>query len=712
MNLIGQQLLHYHILEKLGEGGMGVVYKAEDTKLKRDVAIKFLPRQIVSSDEERERFNIEAQAAAALNHPNIATIHAIEEHDDEMFIVMEYIEGKELKDIVGAEDLQPLPVDDVLDYATQIASGLQAAHKKGVTHRDIKSSNIMITEGQVKIMDFGLAKVRGGPQLTKDQSTLGTAAYMSPEQAQGEAADHRSDIWSFGVVLYEMFTGQLPYKGDYEQSVIYAILNEEPDFTDIADEAATVVRKALAKQVQDRYQNAQDLLADLKKLRTGRNTSSGLTAKATSKRWAFMVVGLAVMALVAFLATFLFNSSGVDSVASAKSIAVLPFTDRSPTKDQEYFGDGMAEAVINALGQIPGLKVSARTSAFQFKGGESDIQTIGEKLRVATVLEGSVAKSGNKLRVTAQLVNAADGFHLWSDTYDRELTDIFAIQDDLSRSIVEALRVELAGDEPQISSKGHTTNIEARGGDKFHPPDILLKKSLKIDSVCFSGGSMFSFLTFICRLIFNLGISKKDLLLQVSLQQKEIEILKRKHRARRVRFRFSDRLVFAILNKAGHLKERFSVVKPETVLGWQRQLIKHFWTFKNTKRVGRPPVSNDIKQLILAMKNDNLYWGYKKIQGELQKLDINLDKKTIRNILGDFRRRGKIRQSLTWKKFLSLQIQSIYAMDFLTIDTLLNQRLYVFFIIYHQTREIAHVAITRNPCREFVRQQLIEFGDK
>ncbi|MCG8607679.1 protein kinase, partial [bacterium] len=460
--MIGQTIQHYEILEKLGEGGMGVVYKAEDTKLERTVAIKFLPRHIAADSEERQRFKIEAKAAAALNHPNIATIHAIEEVDDEMFMVMEHIEGRELRDIVGAENFQLLPLADVADYATQIASGLQAAHEKDVIHRDIKSANIMITDkGQVKIMDFGLAKVAGGAQLTKDQSTLGTAAYMSPEQARGEAADHRSDIWSFGVVLYEMLTGNLPFPGDYEQAVIYAILNEQPDFTDIPDEAARVVQKALAKQVQDRYQNAQDLLAEVENLKTGRNTSTEPNTRPTTKRWAFIVASLAVMALAAFLATFLFNSSGVDSVASTKSIAVLPFTDRSPTKDQEYFGDGMAEAVINALGQIPGLKVSARTSAFQFKGGEDDIQTIGEKLGVAAVLEGSVAKSGNKLRVTAQLVKVADGFHLWSDTYDRELTDIFAIQDDLSRSIVEALRVELSSDETEISRKGHTTNVEA-----------------------------------------------------------------------------------------------------------------------------------------------------------------------------------------------------------------------------------------------------------
>jgi serine/threonine protein kinase len=223
--MIGKTILHYKILAKLGEGGMGVVYKAEDTKLKRIVAIKFLPRQISASDDERERFKIEAQAAAALNHPNIATIHAIEELDGEMFIVMEFIDGEELKKKVGSDQLS---VTSVIDIASQIASGLQAAHAKGVTHRDIKSSNIMVTESsQVKIMDFGLAKIAGGAQLTKDHSTLGTAAYMSPEQARGEVVDHRTDIWAFGVVLYEMISGRLPFRGEYEQAVIYSILNEE-----------------------------------------------------------------------------------------------------------------------------------------------------------------------------------------------------------------------------------------------------------------------------------------------------------------------------------------------------------------------------------------------------------------------------------------------------------------------------------------------------
>ncbi len=225
--MIGKTISHYKILEKLGEGGMGVVYKAEDTKLKREVAIKFLPRHIAATIEERERFKIEAQAAAALNHPNIATIYNIEEVDDEMYIVMEYIEGRELREIVQSEKPS---LQSAIDYATQIAEGLNAAHKKGVVHRDIKSSNVMITdEGQVKIMDFGLAKVAGGQHLTKSGMTVGTVAYMSPEQVQGIAVDHRTDIWALGVVLFEMLTGELPFKGDYEQAVIYSILNEEPE---------------------------------------------------------------------------------------------------------------------------------------------------------------------------------------------------------------------------------------------------------------------------------------------------------------------------------------------------------------------------------------------------------------------------------------------------------------------------------------------------
>ena len=268
--MIDKTRLHYKILKEIGHGGMGVVYKAEDTKLERIVAIKFLPRQIAVNSEERERFQIEAKAAASLNHPNIATIHAIEEVDDEIFMVMEYIEGKELQEIVGATG--PVAPTDAIDYATQITAGLQAAHKKGVTHRDIKSANIMITdEDQVKIMDFGLAKVRGGVKFTKVGTTLGTAAYMSPEQARGEEADERADIWSFGVVLYEMLTGKMPFPGDYEQAVMYSIMNEDPEGVsgsrdDIPLDLENIVNRCLQKDANNRYQNTEDLRVICKKL--------------------------------------------------------------------------------------------------------------------------------------------------------------------------------------------------------------------------------------------------------------------------------------------------------------------------------------------------------------------------------------------------------------------------------------------------------------
>ncbi|RQV96040.1 serine/threonine-protein kinase [bacterium] len=270
--MIGKTILHYKILEKLGEGGMGVVYKALDTKLNREVAIKFLPHHIAPTEEERERFKIEAQAAAALNHPNIATIYAVEEVDGETFIVMEFIKGRELKDIIHSNLPNFLSFRTVLDYAAQIADGLQAAHEEGVIHRDIKSANIMITEkDRVKIMDFGLAKLIGGAELTKKHSTLGTAAYMSPEQGRGDDIDHRTDIWSFGVVLYEMLTGQWPFRGEYDSAVLYSIMNEAPEAiatvrSDIPTALEQIVYKCLAKKATDRYETPKHLLNDLNKL--------------------------------------------------------------------------------------------------------------------------------------------------------------------------------------------------------------------------------------------------------------------------------------------------------------------------------------------------------------------------------------------------------------------------------------------------------------
>lgn len=334
--MIGKTISHYKVLEKLGEGGMGVVYKAEDTKLKRDVAIKFLPHQITASDEERERFKVEAQAAARLNHPNIATIYNIEEVDDEIFIVMEYIDGKELKDKI---DSNPLGIDDTLDISLQIAKGLQAAHDKGVTHRDIKSANIMFTEkGDVKIMDFGLAKMRGGAKLTLEQSTLGTAPYMSPEQARGADVDHRTDVFSLGVLLYEMLTGQLPFKGDYHEAIIYSILNEDHEpitglRSGIPLELERVVNKCLQKEASSRYQHADELQVDLQSLQktqesgisSVQTTAAGSGFQPVPTRRSLSLIGsvAALVLLVTLAIAFLFRSQ---RPADLKIVSTRPLT--------------------------------------------------------------------------------------------------------------------------------------------------------------------------------------------------------------------------------------------------------------------------------------------------------------------------------------------------------------------------------------------------
>jgi TolB-like protein/Tfp pilus assembly protein PilF/tRNA A-37 threonylcarbamoyl transferase component Bud32 len=430
--MIGQTISHYQIVEKIGEGGMGLVYKAEDTKLKRTVALKFLPPELSRDPEAQKRFVHEAQAAAALDHPNICTVYEVDDWQGQTFIAMAYIEGQSLKDKIEADFPKVQNLPEVLDIAIQVAEGLQAAHEKGIVHRDIKSANIMMTaRGQAKITDFGLAKLAGRTKVTRTGMTMGTAAYMSPEQARGEEVDHRTDIWSLGVVLYEMVTGQLPFRGEYEQAVMYSILNEEPaSVASLRSEASTelelVVNKALAKSREERYQHAEDILVDLRKLKEGieRTAASEQTSKMTS-------------------------------------IAVLPFVDMSPQKDQEYFCDGMAEELINALTHIKDLRVVARTSAFAFRGKEIDIREIGRRLNVETVLEGSVRKAGNKLRITAQLIDVADGYHLWSERFDREMEDVFAIQDEISLAVVDKLKVQLLGEEKAKIVKRYTEDPEA-----------------------------------------------------------------------------------------------------------------------------------------------------------------------------------------------------------------------------------------------------------
>ncbi|MFC1502303.1 protein kinase [bacterium] len=418
--MIGKTISHYKILEKLGEGGMGVVYKAQDTKLKRVVALKFLPPELTRDPEAKKRFIHEAQAASALDHNNICTIHEVDETEDgRTFIAMACYEGQILKDKIHKG---PIAVKEAINIARQIAQGLVKAHKKGIVHRDIKPANIFITQdGVIKILDFGLAKLAGLVKLTRTGTTIGTVAYMSPEQAKGDEVDPRTDIWSLGIVLYEMITGELPFKGDYEQAVMYAILNEESRpitqlRSDVPLALEKIVYKALQKNPRERYQNVPDWLIDLTKFQEELELE---------------------------------QSKELTERKSVPSIAVMPFSDMSPEKDQEYFCDGMAEEIINTLTQIESLRVVARTSAFAFKGKNEDIREIGRKLNVFTVLEGSVRKAGNRVRITAQLIKVEDGYHLWSEKYDREMEDIFAIQDEISMMITNKLKGKLLGAEKE-----------------------------------------------------------------------------------------------------------------------------------------------------------------------------------------------------------------------------------------------------------------------
>jgi serine/threonine protein kinase/Flp pilus assembly protein TadD len=435
--MIGKTLSHFKILDKLGEGGMGAVYLAEDLELNRQVALKVLPSEMASDPERLSRFKREAKAVAALNHPNIVTIYSVEDSDEGRFISMELVKGRSLEEMIES---QGLPVEQFFDIAVPLADALSAAHQGGITHRDLKPANVMVSdEGRVKVLDFGLAKLHiadpaaADPDLptqalTQEGMVMGTVPYMSPEQVQSKPADHRTDIFSLGIILYELATGERPFRGESSADLISSILRDSPRpvtkvKVDLPNHLGRIVGRCLEKEPGRRYQTALDLRGELEHLREE-------VAKETSD--------------------------------SGSSIAVLPFRNMSPDKEQDYFCEGIAEELINRLGKFQNLRVASRTSAFQFKDADSDIREIGERLNVGTVLEGSVRKAANQLRISAQLVNVADGYRLWSDSFDRELKDVFAIQDEIAQSIVDALHVTLSPSEAkQVVQKATKVDVQA-----------------------------------------------------------------------------------------------------------------------------------------------------------------------------------------------------------------------------------------------------------
>jgi serine/threonine protein kinase/Tfp pilus assembly protein PilF len=454
--MIGRTIAHYRVTAKLGSGGMGVVYEAEDTKLGRHVALKFLPAELAQDADSLARFQREARAASALNHPGICTVYAIDEHEGQHFIAMELLEGETLAERIRKG---PCELGALLDLGTQIADALESAHSKGIVHRDLKPANIFVTpRGQAKILDFGLAKIeRGRPvggtehseaptaiqpnELTSAGTTMGTVSYMSPEQARGQLTDARTDLFSLGTVLYEMATGVLPFQGETSAVVFEAILNREPaPVTQLVPalpaELGRLLEKALEKDRALRYQSATELKTDL--LRLKRKTDSGGKRAAEPGE----------------------AKSGAQRAAQ-KSIAVLYFEHLSGQKEDEYLRDGVTEDIITELSKIKGLKVLSRQAVLPFRDKPVATAQVGQQLRAACVLAGSIRRGGNRLRISAQLVDVESDALLWSERYDREMADVFEVQDEIARKIAGALRVQLSPQEQEAIAAKPTANAQA-----------------------------------------------------------------------------------------------------------------------------------------------------------------------------------------------------------------------------------------------------------